>query len=69
MVIYSYPVKKKRKISYSLSLYGSFLMFWTLLGLGRDNKPTKHPLIALSFLENSTFNIKGVAHATININN
>ena len=36
MVIYSYPVEKKRKISYNLSLDGSFLMLWTLLGLGRD---------------------------------
>jgi len=37
MVIYSYPVEKKRKISYRLSSNSSFLMFWNLLGLGRDS--------------------------------
>ena len=36
MIIYSYPMEKKRKISYNLSLDGSFLVLWTILGLGRD---------------------------------
>ena len=36
MVIYFYPVKKKRKISSSISPDSSSLMLWTVLGLGRD---------------------------------
>ena len=36
MIIYSYPMEKKRKIFYNLSLDGSFLVLWTISGLGRD---------------------------------